>query len=153
MLRSYDKKGWEILSTPPAVRWLIRATGSLSDLPRIADDLAGGDLQVNVDGGSLYVMSPAVNRMDSQETAEWAAYEFVRLISAAARLRFGTLPLEFQSAEAQADPIAPTPHVPGKNGRGLEGFSLLQAVTAAERREYLRTALLACAAGGAEGGC
>lgn len=141
------------MSALPPSGWLIRATGSPADLQRIADDLGGGDLHVNVDGDSLYLISPGVDRMDNQATAEWAAYELVRLISAAASLRFGiVLQVQFHSVQPKSDDRVPSGFGLQRDGhRVRSGYSVLQAVIAAQRRSNVRTALLACAAGGADG--
>ena len=140
------------MSTRLPSGWVIRATGSPADLQRIADDLGDGDLHVNVDGDSLYLISPDIDKMDSQATAEWAGYELVRLISAAASLRFGiVLQVQFQSVQPKSDPIPSGYRFQSNGYKVRNGYSVLQAVTAAQHRSNVRTALLACAAGGADG--
>jgi len=140
------------LSALPPSGWLIRATGLPADLQRIADDLGGGGLHVSVDGDSLYLSSSDIDMIDSKAAAEWAAYELIRLISAAATIRFGIVVLlRFQSVRPNSDAISCGREF-HRNGKTMRnGHSLLQAVIAAQRRPDLRTALLACAAGGAEG--
>jgi len=56
--------------------------------------------------GSLYLKWSAIDRIEGQADAEWAGYEFVRLISAALRLVGVGVFLEFQSIESQTDVFA-----------------------------------------------
>lgn len=140
------------MSTRQPPGWLIQATGSPADIPRIADGLGGGDLHVGVDGDSLYLTSPDINKIDNRAPAEWAAYELIRLISAAANIRFGTVVLvRFQSVLPNSDAISWNREFQRNGNTVRHGQPLLQAVIAAQRRPDLRTALLACAAGGADG--
>jgi hypothetical protein len=140
------------LSTRQPPGWLIRATGSPADLRRIAEGLGGGDLHVSVDGDSLYLTSPDIDKIDRQAAAEWAAYELIRLISAAANILFGTMVLvRFQSVRPNANAISCGREFQRNGNRVGNEHSLLQAVIVAQRRPDLRTALLACAAGGADG--
>jgi hypothetical protein len=136
----------------PSFGWLIRATGSPADLRRIAAGLAGGNVKADVDGESLYLISPDVNEMDIQTSAEWASYELVRLISAAAYLRFGTAsPVRFHSVQGQTDLFTASPKVHSNGHNVSNAPSLWRAVRAAQLRQHVRTALLACAGGGADG--
>jgi hypothetical protein len=129
--------------------WLIRADGSPTDFPGVVEALAGGDdLSVVVDGGSLYLKSSAIDRIERLADAQWAAYKFVRLISAALRLGGVAVFMEFQSIESQTDAIAMDP---GTHRRGCAELSVGKAMNAARHRQHVRSALLAYADGGAAG--
>src|SRR5947209_579670 len=55
--------------------WLIRASGSSTDLPSVIEALTGGDdLAAAVEGRSLCLRSPIIDRLEKEADAEWAAY-------------------------------------------------------------------------------
>jgi hypothetical protein len=140
------------LSMSAGSGWLIRASGSPTDLPRVVVALAGGgDLSAAVDGGSLYLRSLAIDRIEKQADAEWAAYELVRLISAAVQLRSIAVFLEFQSIEAQTDALILNRETTQAHRNGSEELSVAKVMNAAQHRGHVRSAILAYADGGAEG--
>jgi hypothetical protein len=97
------------------------------------DGLAG--LRVEVRGESLPVRSPALGSVSDLAAAQWETYDLVRLLVASAYLRSDAL-----------DPVT------GRNAqRSEDRVSILQTVNVARDRAPIRKAVLAYAAGGAEG--
>jgi len=140
------------LSMSAGTGWLIRASGSPTDLPSVVEALTGGDdLAAAVEGRSLYLRSPVIDRVEKEADAEWAAYEFVRLISAALQLRSVAVFLEFQSIEAQDHALVMNQEstYPTRNSGGE--LSVHEVMNVAQHRGHVRSALLAFADGGAEG--
>src|SRR5262249_2582260 len=136
----------------PTTGWLIRAVGSPTDLPRIVEALAGGvDLSAEVNGCSLHLRSSAIDRLENRADAEWAAYEFVRLISASLRVRGLAVFLEFQSIEAKTDVPIMTQLNTERHRNGAEELSVAMGMNAAHHREQVRCAFFGYADGGAEG--
>src|SRR5262249_10222696 len=130
----------------PTSGWLIRAGGSPTDLPRIVEALVGGvGLSAAVNGCSLHLRSSAIDRLENQADAEWAAYEFVRLISAALHVRGLPVFLEFRSIEAQTDVPSINQETLGLRRNGAGKLSVAKVVNAGQHREHVRSALLAYA--------
>jgi hypothetical protein len=138
---------------PSPFGWRICATGLSGDIQRIAAELDNQDLQTHADGEALILFSADVNKINGRPSAQWAGYELVRLVSAAADLRFGSIsPLRFESVVGQMSPFSPAnvellrnDDIPARD------LPLSRFVLAAQSRHQIRTALLACAQGGAEG--
>lgn len=134
--------------------WVARLTGTPSDIMRIAGELSGDEFQVAVRSESLYLTAPAVNRATTLGTAQWVAFELVRLIASAADLHFRLLgpicldSLEPARGEWPPDPLARV--VEGKHS-GNDQLSLLQILRVAREREFIRSAVLARAPGSAGG--
>src|SRR4051812_408825 len=78
-----------IVTVVPTGGWVVQLTGAPSDILRIASELVGDELQISVHGESLYIQSPELDDVDTEATAEWAAYNLVGLITASAHLCFG----------------------------------------------------------------
>ena len=135
----------------PAIGWLIHANGLPTELPRVVEALTDTDLSAAVDGHSLYLRSQGIDRIKKRVDAEWAAYELVRLISAALHLRVGPVFLEFQSVEALTDPLVIDRQSTPVRHNGTQELSVAKIMKAAQHRENVRSALLAYADGGADG--
>ena len=132
--------------------WLIRAGGSPTDLPSVVRALyGGGDLAAAVEGRSLYLRSPVIDRVEKEEDAEWAAYEFVRLVSAALQLRGVAVFLEFQSIETPDHALVVNQESAHLRRNGGGELSVHEVMNVAQHWGDVRSALLAFADGGAEG--
>ena len=101
-----------------AAGWVARLTGTPADILRIAGELSGDEFQVAVRGESLYLTAPAVNRASTLAAAQWVAFELVRLIEAAADLRFRILsPICLDSVEPDRGEWPPDPTARVVEGR------------------------------------
>jgi hypothetical protein len=67
-------------------RWVIHAAGAPSDLQRISSELGKGDPSGVVHNQSLYLESSELDKASSRVAAEWAAFDFMKLLSAAFEL-------------------------------------------------------------------
>src|SRR5580704_5203162 len=81
-------------------KWVVRIAGAPAELRRIAEELGSGDPWAAAHGESLYIKSLEVDKAEVQIVAEWVAFEFIRLLSAAAHLRFGT-PISLRMASVE----------------------------------------------------
>lgn len=133
--------------------WVLRLTGTPADILRIAGELSGDEFQVAVRGASLYLTTPAIDRAATLAEAQWVAFELVRLIEAAADLRFRILgPICLDSVEPDHGGWPPDPSARVVEGKcPANGLSLLQILQVARERRFIRSALLAGAPGNAGG--
>lgn len=129
-------------------KWVVRVAGAPADLRKITEELGSGDPWAAPHGESLYLKSSEVDRADVQIVAEWEAFEFIRLLSAAAYLRFGTpILLRMASVErAGADLCGCNATTPSS-----ELPTLQQIIGLALDRSQVRKAVLAHSVGGASG--
>jgi hypothetical protein len=137
-----------------ATGWVARLTGTPGDILRIAGELSGDEFQVAVRGQSLYLTASVVNRAPTLAAAQWIAFELVRLIEAAADLRFRILsPICLDSVEPDRGewPPDPSARIVECNHPGNGQLSLLQILRVARERRFIRSALLARAPGSAGG--
>lgn len=128
--------------------WVVRATGAPTDLRKIADELGSGDPRAAVREELLYLKSSEVDKAELQVVAEWEAFEFVRLLSAAAYLHFGTpISLHWVSVErAEADLSGSSTATPNS-----EPPTLQQIIGMALDRSQVRKAVFAHSVGRASG--
>lgn len=66
---------------------IARATGTASDIQKIATELAGTEFRATIHGECLFLKYPSIDHGSTQVAAEWTASEIVRLIAACAALR------------------------------------------------------------------
>jgi len=129
-------------------RWVIQAAGAPSDLQRISSELGKGDPSGVVHNQSLYLESSELDKASSLVAAEWAAFDFMKLLSAAFEVHFDeSIPLNLVSVrESDSDRADHTV------GRHAAEPSLLQrTVQLALARPQAQTAILAYASGGPDG--
>jgi hypothetical protein len=130
------------------VKWVVRVTGASSDLRKIAGELGSGDPLAAADGESLYLKSSEIDRARSQVAAEWTAFEFIRLLSAASYLHFGTqISLRLASVESAGTDLRSC----SSTTPGSEVPALRQIIGLALERSQIRRAVLAHSVGGAGG--
>jgi hypothetical protein len=129
------------------VMWTLQVHGQPGDISRIAPELTGGKIRAVVKGDVLHLTWPALRADASETVAEWAAYELLRLLEAAAYLYFGSrLTLRLGS-------VAFSDRLPAESlaGPSKASSTLVRIVEAAQTHRHLRSAVLAHAAGGARG--
>jgi hypothetical protein len=129
-----------------AEAWVIRAAGRPADLAEIAKELSGAWLDAN--GSQLCLVSRELGKINSAIVAEWAAIEWIRVLSAGAYLRFRTrIPLHVIAVNHIANHY-PCSSVPPQ----CSGFpDLGEILTLAQSRPQIREAVLGYATGGAHG--
>lgn len=129
-------------------KWVVRVAGAPTDLRKIAEELGSGDPSVAAQGEWLYLRSSEIDKAEVQIVAEWEAFEFIRLLSAAAYLRFGRpISLQIASVErAGADLCGCNATTPD-----CELPTLQQIIRLALNRSQVRRAVLAHSTGGAGG--
>jgi hypothetical protein len=127
--------------------WVVRLTGALSDLHKIAEELASDPWAV-VHRDSLELKSSEIDKAELQIVAEWEAIEFVRLLSAATCLHFGIpASLQIVSVErARGDFCGRCASMQSSAPPTLQ-----QIIGLALDRPEIRRAVLAYAGGGAGG--
>jgi hypothetical protein len=127
--------------------WVVRLTGALSDLHKIAAELASDPWAV-VHRDSLELKSSEIDKAELQIVAEWEAIEFVRLLSAATCLHFGIpASLHIVSVERARDDFCG--RSASMQSSDLPTFQ--QIIGLALDRPEIRRAFLAYAVGGAGG--
>jgi hypothetical protein len=127
--------------------WIVQAGGSLDDLSKILPELAVGKIRATILGQSLYLTAPSVARSSSEREAEWAAYNLLQLLSAAANLYGNPVPsLSFVAVNRGQTHIQPE----GDACAPREHLTIDEIVKVAEEHQHIRDALLLYAAGDIE---